>query len=354
MDLGFELDYRPRVGKRTDFGIAIVGSGAIVRASHLPAYRLAGFNVVGITSRTPAHARAAAAEFKIPRVYASVAELLADPAVQIVDIAVPPHRQRGIAEQAFAAGKHVMAQKPLADTYADALAIVEAARRAGVKLAVNQNGRWDPAIRAARDLIQRGWLGRLVTATIELRTLQPWQEFYQNPRWKQLMLLNMSVHHLDQFRFLFGEPARISAFTTTWPGQPFAGDTIALYVLEYESGLLASSLDDGFEWADDYGIDFRFTGTEGIAKGTIGWPDNTYSTLRFVRRERPSEWYSPVFETKWFPHAFIGTMGELMLAIEEDREPSIGGADNLKTLQLVFAGYRSAAEKRAVAPSEIG
>ena len=56
---------------------------------------------------------------------------------------------------------------------------------------------------------------------------------------------------------------------------------------------------------------------------------------------------------KWFPEAFIGTMGDLFQAIKTDGEPSIGGADNLKTLELVFACYKSAKERRAIRPAEI-
>ena len=87
---------------------------------------------------------------------------------------------REVAEAAFAAGKHVMLQKPMAATLEDARAIVEAARQAGVTLAVNQNGRWDPAMRACRELLDRGVFGQLVTASIEMRTRQPWQEFWKD------------------------------------------------------------------------------------------------------------------------------------------------------------------------------
>jgi predicted dehydrogenase len=231
---------------------------------------------------------------------------------------------------------------------------VEAARRSGVKLAVNQNGRWDPAIRACRTLIGKGLLGRRLTAFIELRTMQPWQRFWENRRlYTKLMILGMSVHHLDQFRFLFGEPEYVNAITAKYPGQKWQGDSIAHYWLEYGDGFFASGLDDGCTWTRDYGIRFRFTGTDGVLKGTIGWPDAGYSTLQFTSKKMDGYWHEPIFETKWFPEAFIGTMGDLFGAIETGGEPSIGGADNLKTLQLVFACYKAAEERRAVRPSEI-
>jgi predicted dehydrogenase len=90
-----------------------------------------------------------------------------------------------------------------------------------------------------------------------------------------------------------------------------------------------------------------------VLKGTIGWPDADYSTLQFTSKRLGDCWYEPVFETKWFPEAFIGTMADLFSAIETGGEPTISGADNLKTLQLVFGCYKAAEEKRAIKPSEI-
>lgn len=90
-----------------------------------------------------------------------------------------------------------------------------------------------------------------------------------------------------------------------------------------------------------------------MLKGTIVWPDADYSTLQFTSKRMDGYWHEPIFRTKWFPEAFIGTMADLFSAIETDGEPTISGVDNLKTLQLVFGCSRAAAEKRAVRPSEI-
>ena len=90
-----------------------------------------------------------------------------------------------------------------------------------------------------------------------------------------------------------------------------------------------------------------------MLKGTIGWPDSTYSTLQFTSRRMDWYWHEPIFQTKWFPDAFIGTMSDLFQAIKTGSEPSISGEDNLKTLQLVFGCYKAAEERRAVRPAEI-
>src|SRR5918999_3889668 len=89
--LNLDLEYGPKLGTKTDYRIGAIGSGFIMRDVHLAAYNEAGFNVVAIASRTPEHARAAAAQNGIETVYDTWQELLDDPRVEIVDIAYPPH-----------------------------------------------------------------------------------------------------------------------------------------------------------------------------------------------------------------------------------------------------------------------
>jgi predicted dehydrogenase len=347
-----ELDLAPRLGTRS-YRIGVIGAGGIVRRCHLPAYRSMAWHVERIANRSVETARSVAAEFDIPKASGDLLDVVRDDRVEVVDISLPSHLHREYAEAAIAAGKHVLLQKPMANSLDDAQAIVRAAEHAGVKLAVNQNGRWDPAMRACRELLDRGVFGTLVTASIEMRTRQPWQEYWKDAEhYPRLMLLGMSIHHLDQFRFLFGEPEDITAVTAAYPGQPWAGDSIAIYVLRYASGLLATAFDDGFPWIRDWSEAYRIEGLDAIARGTIGWPHGDFSTLEYTTRERPDSWSRPAFTRKWFPDAFVGTMGELFRAIETDSEPSISGRDNLRTLRLIEAGYRSAAEQRAVPMTE--
>src|SRR5437764_3527959 len=98
MDLS--LDYLPRLPRRKDFRIGCAGAGFIMRDCHLVAYRQAGFNPVAIASRRPERAREAAERHAIPRVHGTIAELLADSDVEVLDIAVPPDVQPGVIRDA--------------------------------------------------------------------------------------------------------------------------------------------------------------------------------------------------------------------------------------------------------------
>ncbi|MBA3450286.1 MAG: Gfo/Idh/MocA family oxidoreductase, partial [Chloroflexia bacterium] len=159
---------------KTDYGIGIIGCGGIVNYAHLPAYKTAGFHVLSCYDRDPAAAARTAREHGIPRVAASIDELLADPDIAIVDIAVTPWDQPAIAARAVAAGKHLLCQKPLADRYTEAVGLVAVAGQAGVKLAVNQQMRWDAGIQVSRQLIAQNALGTLSDCRIEVSIRTPW------------------------------------------------------------------------------------------------------------------------------------------------------------------------------------
>ena len=97
-----------------------------------------------------------------------------------------------------------------------------------------------------------------------------------------------------------------------------------------------------------------------MARGTIGWPSypkRQPSTIDYTTTRGPGPasggWIKPRWKDVWFPDAFLGPMAELLLALEENREPTISGEDNLRTMALVEAAYVSAKRHRAVELREI-
>lgn len=342
---------KPKVNLKREYKIGVIGAGFIVDSCHLVAYKNMGFKVAAITAK--AGADEVAKKHGIPKVYPTFKELCDDPEIDVVDIAIPPDYQLEVVKYAAKKGKHILCQKPMSIELNDTKEIVKIAEEAGVTLAVNQNCRWAPASRIIKSLLDNGFLGQPVIATIDLRWRFYWQDFCKN--YDKLIISNMSIHHLDVFRYWFGEPESITAITTKFPGQEYKSDTIALYTLQYQSGLLASACDDGFTWSDpdDMRADFRIEGTGGIVKGRYGWTHGLPDIIEYMPKEKPGYWYKPVIERKWFPDAFEGTMGDLLMAIDENRQPEISGKDNLATMKLIDAAYLSAREKRAVRPEEI-
>ena len=360
------LNYLPTMPRDRSPPIGCIGSGFIMADCHLVAYRQAGFNPVAISSRNSEHARQVAARHQIQKVFETYQEMLADPQIQVVDIAVPPDVQLDVIRNVVQHRDHirgVLDQKPLGVNYAQAREIVELCASAGITLAVNQNMRYDQSIRACKSLLERGYLGEPVLATIDMRAIPHWMPWQERQGWVTLRI--MSIHHLDTFRYWFGDPVRVFASVRPDPRtlQKFSHeDGIALYILEYENGFRAASCDDvwagpALEGAEkDIGIRWRVEGLDGMARGTIGWPDYpkpTPSTLDFTTRHAPGRWFQPRWPEVWFPDAFVGTMAQLLCALESGTEPEIGGRDNLQTMALVDACYRSAREHRAVELTEI-
>jgi predicted dehydrogenase len=347
-------------------GIGCIGSGFIMADCHLVAYRQAGFNPVAISGRNEERVRHVASRHAIPKTYMDYREMLDDPQVEAVDIAVPPDVQfQVIQEIASRRGniRGILAQKPLGTNYEQAKAIVSMCEQAGIALGVNQNMRYDQSVRAMKHLLCQRTIGEPVLATIDMRAIPHWMPWQQRQGWVTLRI--MSIHHLDTFRYWFGDPVRIFASIRTDPrtATKFSHeDGICMYILEYENGLRAAAWDDVWAGpvpegsASDIYIRWRVEGTEGMAKGTIGWPEYpkpTPSTLDYTSIAIGDRWIQPRWSEVWFPDAFVGTMAQLLCAIEDESVPEIGGRDNLKTMALVDAAYLSAKEHRAVEVREI-
>jgi predicted dehydrogenase len=360
--LKFEPD--PEIRCR-DFKIGCIGAGFIMADVQLSAYAMAHFPVVAIASRQAEKAAEVAARWKIPTVHQTPHELIEDADVEIVDIAFPPDQQPELIRHALKQ-KHVrgiLAQKPLAMNFDQAKAIVEEAAATDKVLSVNQNMRFDQSMRVLKQLLEYNALGTPVLGTIEMRAIPHWQPFLAG--YDRLTLLNMSIHHLDVLRFLFGDPVEIYTTTRRDPRTGFDHtDGITVSTLKFPSEVMAVSMEDvwsgprqeGFQ--SDIYIKWRVEGLDGVAQGTIGWPDypaGSPSTLRYCSsKTTDGHWVQPSWDTRWFPHAFAGVMEQLQYALKTGTPPMLSASDNLKTMALVEAGYRSMQESRAVRLAEFG
>lgn len=357
-----DLNIHPPLPKKKDFRIGILGSGFIVNDCHLVSYRKAGFNPVAIASRSRENAAKVAARHSIQKVYDAYEQLLDDPEIEVLDIAVPPNAQLALIKAACQRKtvKGILAQKPLGMNYAEALEAVEHCEQAGITLAVNQNMRYDQSVRAAKTLLDNGTIGEPVFASIDMRGVphfMPWQE---ELGWVTLRI--MSIHHIDCLRYWFGEPEGIYCSTRTDPRTRFPHtDGICTCILEYKNGLRCVVIDD--IWTGpakegcpgDIGITWRIEGMKGLAIGDIGWCKDPYtspSTIRYASKGDKA-FHEPKWTGSWFPDAFAGTMGQLLIALETGKEPAISGRDNLKTMALVDAAYLSARQSRSIAIQEI-
>jgi predicted dehydrogenase len=331
---------------KKDFAIGCVGAGSIMNNTHLTAYRKAGFNPAAIYSRGAEGRERAAQRHSIKKIYDDWKNLIADEEIEILDIALPPDIQVEVVREGVK-HKHIkgiLCQKPIAMSLDDAR---------GIAIAVNSNMRCDPSMRALKCALNLGLLGTPVLATIEMRVPLHWQEYLK--KYSQLELYGMGIHHIDIFRFLFGDPEKITALCRTDPRVKFPHtDGITQYTFQYADGFMASCLDDTWAGPDepceqDTYIKWRVEGLDGMALGTISWaaPPRQSSTLRLTNKA-VGGWIEPKWDTHWFPDAFTGTMAGLLRAVEDKTKPDISAEDNVTSIACIEACYASIREGRTV------
>jgi predicted dehydrogenase len=349
--------FERKLPSKIDYGIAFIGCGGIVNYGHIPAYRASGFNMIGGYDVNHEAAEKTVQTHGLNRVYESLDELLLDPNIKIVDIAVLPWDQREIVEKAVSSGKHLLCQKPFSTNYAEAVEMTALARQAGLKIAVHQQFRWSSIIQAARTLMLEGWLGDILDVQVQVSIQTPWDMWPWLASQPRLEVLFHSIHYLDSLRFLFGDPALVTSRHTKHPQQKAKGETKTITVWEYTNGLQILIAICHFDWSPGLYSLFRILGTGGLIEGTIGtnydYPDGRSDMIKFTSRTQPKQNFSATLPGKWIPDAFYGPMASLMEAIQTDGEPLTSAQDNLGTLRVVEAAYRSMSEARSVAPLEI-
>ena len=289
----FDLNTGPDLPAKTDYRIGCIGAGFIIADIQIPAYRRRATTSSRSPRARPSTRARRPSGTASATVYDTWQELLDDPDVEIVDVAFPPDQQLEIVQEACKRAhiKGILAQKPLASTLAEAVEMVQVDDEAGKVLAVNHNMRYDQSMRALKTLLDRGDLGEPVVGAIVMHARPHWQAFLEGTtgsRW-----LNMSIHHLDAFRYLFGDPERIFVSARTDPRTSSRTATAsAFYILEYANGFRGDRLDNCCTWVRRHYIKWRVEGTEGLAKGTIGWPDYPAAARRRslgdARKDRPA------------------------------------------------------------------
>jgi len=343
-----QLPYRPRDPQRYRPQIGLIGCGNITK-EHLTAYRAAEYRVTALCDVLPDRARKRKTEFyPRARVYRDYRELLRRKEIEVVDIATHTAERAAIIEEALLAGKHVLSQKPFVLDLDTGQRLADLADRQGVKLAVNQNARWAPHFSYLLQAARAGLLGQITAAHFAVHWNHNWVQGSQFEQIDHLILFDFGIHWFDILTCLMGqtEPRRVYATATRSSGQLVRPPLLAQVLVEYD-GAQASLVFDGDTRFGPLDITF-VTGTAGtfISQG----PSFRYQTVELTTKDGQ---FRPVLEGCWFPDGFHGTMGELLCAIEENRQPSISARENLRSLALCFAAVASAESRQAVQPGSV-
>jgi predicted dehydrogenase len=222
----------------TRLQLGVLSTADIARTKVIPGMRTAPHvEVAAIASRDRARAVEVAAELRIPRAYGSYEELLGDPEIDAVYIPLPNHLHAEWTIAAARAGKHVLCEKPLAMTAADAQRMVDAAEAAGVRLMEAFMYRLHPSWVAARELVAAGRIG-------ELTAVQSWFSYFNDDATNIRniraagggALYDIGCYSVNLSRMLFdAEPVRVHASVTRDPATGV--DILTSAMLEFERGV---------------------------------------------------------------------------------------------------------------------
>jgi predicted dehydrogenase len=331
---------------------ALIGCGFFSR-NHLHGWReIDGVEIVALCDANEERLRMVGAAFGIERLYGDAAALLERERLDFVDIATTAPSHRALVELAAMRRVAVICQKPFALSMSDAEAMVAVCRQEDVPLMVHENFRWQPAIRAVGRVLAEGEIGTPFWGRISFRSAfdvfsgQPY--LARNPRF---IVEDLGIHVLDIARYLFGDVRRLSA-TTARVNPDIAGEDVATILLQHIAG--ATSIVD-CSYATRLPQE-RFPqtlvevdGSEGTLRLFADYRLQVHGR-RGTREELAAPKVYPWSEAPWhaIQDSVVGIQSHWIDCLTKRIEPSTSGRDNLKTLALVDATYRSAEAGQAV------
>lgn len=321
--------------------IGSIGCGGITE-HHLKAYKAAGWEVAAFHDPNREAAEKRRDEYyPQARVCSDVAGILNDAEIKVVDIATHPKVRAELIEQAIAAGKHILSQKPFAVDIATGERLVKLATDAGVRMAVNQNGRWAPYFSYMRHAVRSGLIGEVGSVHMVLNWDHTWTAGTPFEEIHHLMLYDFGIHWIDAARSFFhgADATSVNASLARFPDQPVKPPLLANTVITFPNGIATLA----FNGCSRFGA--REICTITGSKGTLHAVGDICG-ISSVEVHTADGIATAELEGAWFPDGFRGCMGELLCAIKENREPENSAADNLKSLALVLAAMKSADEGR--------
>lgn len=343
-----DYPYQPHNPKAFRPNIGLIACGGITEM-HLRAYKKAGYSVVALCDLIEERAKQRREEF-FPKadIYTDYHDLLARDDIAVVDIATHPPERVVLIEDALKAGKHVLSQKPFVLDLDTGERLVALAEAEGRKLAVNQNGRWAPHFSYIRQAVRNRLIGDLLSIHQAVHWDHSWTLGTRFDDIPDLVLYDFAIHWFDFVSHLLGDrkPLKVSASRRRALGQTNKAPLLAQAILEFEGGQASLAFDACIRHGS---LDTTFVGgTEGTITSVganLGEQTVTLTTEQGTA--------SPALAGNWFPDGFHGTMGELLCAIEEGREPINSARENLNSLALCFAAIASAWDGESKVPGTV-
>jgi len=288
--------------------------------------------------------------------YTDYRRVIERPDIDVVNICTPSGLHAGMAIEAMRAGKHVIVEKPMALSLADANAMIRTAEETGRKLCVVLQNRYNPPMQDLKRVVDSGRLGRLLLGNATVRWYRP-QEYYED-EWHGTWtmdggaLMNQSIHHIDALQWLMGAPQSVFAYTATLAHRMEAEDT-GVAVVRFRSGALGVIEGSTITYPENLEGSVAVFGERGSLK--VGGVALNRKVIWKVEGELEHE-KELLTRDQLDPASVYGTshsavIADMIAAVLEDRPPKTNGYEARKSVALVLAIYESA---RSGHPVEVG
>lgn len=322
----------------------IIGGGYFAQFQAEGWQRIGAAEILAVSDSAAGKAQGFAAKWGIPRAYESVDEALDQERPDFVDIATRPAAHLELVKTAAARGIHVICQKPMAPTWQESVAMVEACEKAGVRLLMHENWRWQPWYREVRNILNAGTLGNVFQISAQWRTGDgrgsspyPTQPYFSEM--PLLLVYETLVHLLDTFRFLGGELA--SVYCVNRRVNPvLLGEDQSLIVVKFRSGvpgLIDANRISGPVPAPVAMNTLTVEGERGMLRMSA---EGRLWVTEYGQPEVPHDYAIPTVGYKG--DSVRATQEHLIECLQSSRPSESDGRDYLKTVEAVFACYQSA------------
>ena len=331
--------------------VGVIGAGRIGRlhAEHL-AYRVPGVKLVAISDIIVSAAEQVAAHLQIPAAYQDHRRIMDDPSIQAVVVCSSTDTHSQMIEEAAAAGKHIFCEKPIDYDLSRIDHALAAVNKAGVKLQIGFNRRFDPNFRRVHDVVAAGQIGRPHVLRITSRDPQPPPIAYVKVSGG--IFLDMTIHDFDMARFLMGEEVDevyAAGGVLVDPAIGEAGDVdTALITLRFKSGALGA-IDNSRKAVYGYDQRVEVFGSDGMVAVSNDLPNSAVvSTAQAVTGSLPL-----FFFVERYTESYIAEMKAFVEAVVQDKTPLVTGLDGRKPVVIGYATAKSCRENRPVKLSEV-
>jgi predicted dehydrogenase len=336
--------------------VGLIGSG-FISAIHADALkRCQDAELIAVASPTAGKAQALAKQHGVPHHFTDYRKLLDLDAIDLVVLGIPNDLHCELVRQAAAAGKHIVLEKPMCLNLGEADRMIEACRKANVKLMYAEELCFAPKYVRLKQLLDSGALGKPVLIKQSEKHDGPHAaHFWDVERSGGGVTMDMGCHAIEFFRWILGRPAIKSVYAqmgTHVHGDKTRGDDNAIVILEFANGATAIAEES---WTKLGGMDDRAEvhGSKGVAFADLlhGNAIETYSATGYdyavEKAGSTVGWSFTIYEEIW-NYGFVQEMEHFVRCVKHDTKPIVTGDDGRVVMEVLFAAYESAGTGRKV------